>query len=127
MRGLNGLAEAGLGSTWDALKRAEQARDEAAGDQAGALEQLAQDIAALRVTVHSLEDRVELELGGLSEDLRQSIAKAGDLAASRGRAVEERLIAQLGWVSETSARGERRLNAIVAGVGLIALLLLFRC
>jgi hypothetical protein len=61
------------------------------------------------------------------DELRQSIAKARDLTASRGSAVEERLIAELGWVTEASARGERRLNAILVLVGLTALLALFRC
>jgi hypothetical protein len=116
-----------VGSTWDALRRSEQERNESAAAQAGALEQLAQDIAALRVTVHSLEDRVELELGGLSDDLRQAVAKADDLAASRGRAAEERLINRLGWLTQASARGERRLNAVAALVGFTALLVLFRC
>jgi hypothetical protein len=77
--------------------------------------------------VHSLEDRVELELGGLSEDLRQAIAKAGDLSASRGRAVEERLIHGIGWLTETSVRGERRLDAIAVVVAFTALVTLFRC
>jgi hypothetical protein len=116
-----------VGSTWDALKRAEQGRSEAVAAQSGALDELAQDIAALQVSVHSLEDRIELELGGLSDELRQSIAKARDLTASRGSAVEERLIAELGWVTEASARGERRLNLILVLVGLTALLVLFRC
>jgi len=121
------LAEAAVGSTWDALKRAEQDRSVASAEQTGLLEQLAQDIAALRVTVHSLEDRVELDLGGLSDDLRQAIAKADDLSASRARTSEERLVQRLGWITETSARGERRLNAITALAGITALLVLFRC
>jgi hypothetical protein len=119
--------EAVLGSTWEALKRAEQDRSEASAAHGDALEQLAQDIAALRVSVHSLEDRVELEMGALTDDVRQSLAKAGDLAAGRERAVEERLINRLGWLTQASQRGERRQNAIGALVGLIALLLLFRC
>jgi hypothetical protein len=121
------LAEAAVGSTWDALRRAEQERNEAAVAQSGALDELSEDLAALQVSVHSLEDRIELELGGLADDVRQSIAKARDLATSRGNAVEERLIAQLGWVTEATARGERRLNAILALVAFTALLVLFRC
>ena len=116
-----------MGSTWEALRRAEHERGEAAAARANALEQLAEDIAALRVTVHSLEDRVELDIGGLSDDLRQALAKADDLAAGRERAVEERLIHRLGWLAQASQRGERRLNAITALVGLIALGLLLRC
>jgi len=79
------------------------------------------------VTVHSLEDRLELELGGLSDDLRQAIAKAEDLSARGGRAVEERLIHRLDWITEASARGERRLHAVAALTGFTALLVLFRC
>jgi len=116
-----------VGSTWDALRRAEQERSESAAAQHGAFEQLVEDIAALRVAVHSLEDRVELELGGLSDDLRQAIAKTDDLAATRGRSSEERLFHRLGWLTEASARGERRLNAIAAVVGFTSLLVLFRC
>jgi hypothetical protein len=121
------LAEAAVGSTWDALKRSEQERNDAAAIQSGALEQLVEDIAALRVTVNSLEDRVELELGGLSDDLRQAIAKADDVAATRRRAVEERLNSQFDWLTQASARGERRLNAVAAVVAFTALLVLFRC
>jgi uncharacterized coiled-coil protein SlyX len=116
-----------VGSTWDGLKRAEQEREEAVAAQSRALEQLSQDIAALRVTVHSLEDRVELEMGGLQDDLSQAIAKAGDLSASRERGLEERLINRLGWLAQASQRGERRLNLVTALVGLLALLLLLRC
>lgn len=116
-----------MGSTWEALRRAEHERNEAVATRQAALDQLTEDVAALRVTVHALEDRVELELGGLSDDLRQAIAKAEDLAASRARGAEERLIHRLGWLTESAARGERRLNAIAAGVGLVALLALFRC
>jgi hypothetical protein len=121
------LAEAAVGSTWDALKRSEQERNDAAAIQSGALEQLVEDIAALRVTVNSLEDRVELELGGLSDDLRQAIAKADDVAATRRRAVEERVNSHFDWLTQASARGERRLNAVAAVVAFTALLVLFRC
>ena len=95
--------------------------------RSAALDELVEDIAALRVTVNSLEDRVELELRGLSDDLRQAIAKADDLSASRGRAAEERLAHWFGWMTESSARGERKLNAIAAVVGIASLLVLFRC
>jgi hypothetical protein len=116
-----------LGSTWDALKRAEQSRSEATTTQSGLLEQIAEDIAALRVTVHSLEDRVELELGGLSDDLRQVIAKAEDFATTRGRAAEERLGHHVDWLAQASARSEHRLNAVLAVTGVTALLVLVRC
>ena len=116
-----------MSGTLDALKRAEQDRKQAETAKADALAQLGEDVAALRVTVHSLEDRVELEMGGLSDELRQSIAKGQDLAASRGRAVEERLVHQLGWLTEASARGERRLNVVTGLVALTALVVLFRC
>ena len=116
-----------MGSTWDALRRAEEGRNEAISAQQGALEQLAEDIAALRVTVHSLEDRVELEIGGLSDDLRQAIAKAGNLPASRDGAVDATVVQRLGSLAEAAARGERRLNAIAALIALAVLLALFRC
>jgi chromosome segregation ATPase len=119
--------EAAVGSTWEAIRRAEQERNESAAAQSGALEQLTEDIAALRVTVHSLEDRLELELGGLSDDVRQVIAKADDLSAARGRAAEERLTNQLGWLTQATASGRRRLDAITALVAFTALLALFRC
>jgi hypothetical protein len=116
-----------VGSTWDALRRAEQDRNEALSAQQGALEQLGEDIAALRVTVHSLEDRVELEIGGLSDDLRQAIAKAGSLPTSRDGAADATIVQQLGALSDAAARGERRLNAIAALLVLATLLTLFRC
>jgi hypothetical protein len=116
-----------VGTTWDALRRAEQERSELVATRSAALEELVEDIAALRVTVNSLEDRVELELRGLSDDLRQAIAKADDLSASRGRGAEERLANWFAWMTESSARGERKLNAVAAVVGLTSLLVLFRC
>ena len=116
-----------MGSTWDALRRADEQRNESAASHGNALEQLTQDVAALRVTVHSLEDRFELEMGALSDDLRQALAKADDLAAARERAVEERLINRLGWLTQASVRGERRLNTIAALAGVTSLLVLLRC
>src|SRR6266850_1348685 len=100
-----------LGNTWDSLVQADRKRS---AERVGAIEQLTEDVAALRVTVHSLEDRVGLELGALQDDLRQAIAKAQDQTASRERAAEERLHAQLGWLAQASQRGERRINVLIA-------------
>ena len=116
-----------MSGTLEALKRAEQDRQQAESAKADALVQLGEDVAALRVAVHSLEDRVELETGGLSDELRQAIAKAEDLAAVRGRAAEERLHAEIGWLAYSFERVERRTNALIALAGFAALVLLFRC
>jgi hypothetical protein len=116
-----------VSGTFDALKRAERDREQAESARAGALEQLSQDISALRVTVHALEDRIELELGGLQDEMRQAIAKVGDLAANRSRAAEDRVVAQFGWLTQESQRSGRRLDVLTALAGLAATVLLFRC
>jgi hypothetical protein len=116
-----------LGSTWDALKHAEQERELAKVEGARAIAQLGEDVAGLHVSVHALEDRVGLEIGALSDELRQAIAKAQELNASRDRATEERLQVQLGWLAAASQRGERRINALIAVTAFAALIWLLRC
>ena len=114
-----------MSSTYDALRQAERDREKAGA--AAALDALAEDIAALRVAVHALEDRVELELGGLHDELRQALAKADDAAASRSRLSEDRLLSRLSWIVQAAARSERRLNAVAVLAGFGALLALVRC
>jgi hypothetical protein len=116
-----------VSETFEALKRAERNREQAEAAHAAAFEQLVEDISALRVTVHSLEDRVELDVGGLLDELRQALAKADELAASRSRAAEERLLMRVGWLVQASERAERRLNVLVAVMAVAALFWLLRC
>jgi hypothetical protein len=116
-----------VSATFESMRRAERDREQAEAVRVAALEGLAEDIAALRVTVHALEDRFELELGGLRDELRQAIAKADDAAATRTRAAEERVVTRLGWLVQSSHRGERRLNAAIALVVFGALISLLRC
>ena len=116
-----------VSATFDSLKRAERDREQAEAVRTAALEGLAEDIAALRVTVHALEDRVELEIGGLHDELRQALAKLDDAAASRSRAGEERLLTRLGWLVQSSQRGERRLDVVLALAAVGVLISLLRC
>jgi hypothetical protein len=116
-----------VSSTFDALRQAERERGQAEAARAAAFEQLIEDIAALRVTVHSLEDRFELEVGGLHDELRQAVAKLDDGAASRARLAEDRLLSRLNWIVSASQRAERRLSAVAALAGAGALLALLRC
>jgi hypothetical protein len=113
-----------LGTTWDALVQGDRNR---LRDTVGAIEQLTEDVSALRVTVHSLEDRVELELGAVQDEVRQAIAKSDELSAGRARAAEERLLNHLGWLAQASARTERRLNVLTGVAAFAALVWLFRC
>ena len=116
-----------MSGTFEALKRAERDREQAEAARAAAFEQLAEDVASLRVTVHALEDRVELEMGALHDELRQALAKADDAAASRARVTEDRLITRLNWIVQATLRSERRLTAVAALAGAGALLALLRC
>ena len=116
-----------MSGTFDALKRAERDRGQAEAARASALEQLVEDVAALRVTVHALEDRVELEIGGLQDELRQALAKADDLAASRSRLTEDRVLTRLGWLVQALERGERRLNLLTGAAAFAALVWIVRC
>jgi hypothetical protein len=116
-----------VGSTWDALKQAEQERELAKAEAVRAIAQLGEDVSGLHVSVHALEDRFGLELGALQDELSQTIAKAQELTASRDRAAEERLQVQLGWLAASSQRGERRINALIGVTGFAALVWLLRC
>jgi hypothetical protein len=116
-----------VSSTYDALRQAERDREQAGTSVASAFDQLAEDVAALRVTVHALEDRVELELGGLHDELREALAKLDDAAASRSRLSEDRVLSRLGWIVQAEQRSERRLNAVAVLAGLGALIALVRC
>ena len=120
-----------MGSTWDALKRAEQDRTEAAAradaEQIAHLERLAQDVSAARVSIHALEDRVELELNGLRDELPQSIAKLTELSASRARVAHEELRGEIAALADASWRLGRRWNAVAALIGLAVLAWLFSC
>jgi hypothetical protein len=120
-----------VGTTWDALKRAEQDRTEAAAraqaEQIAHLERLAQDVSAARVSIHALEDRLELELNALRDDLPQHIAKLAELSASRARVAHEELRGEIAALSDASWRLGRRWNAVAALIGLVVLARLFSC
>jgi len=124
-----------MGHTWDvlqraeALRRAQREREQAGGDivEGATAVQLAEDLAALRVSVHALEDRIELELGGLQDELRQALTKSGEETASRGRAALERLLGELSPLRDASRRLEKRVNWLVAFASVASALLLFRC
>lgn len=129
-----------MGQTWDVLQRADAlrqeklerertGRDAAEGDATAVrlAEGLAEDLASLRVSVHALEDRVELELRGLQDELRQAIAKSNDQSASRERAAQERLLDELGQTRDASRRIEKRVNWLMAFATVASALMLFRC
>jgi hypothetical protein len=120
-----------VGSTWEALKRAEQDRTEASArvdaEQITYLERLVQDVSAARVSIHALEDRVELELNTLRDDLRQNLAKTAELSESRARAAHEELRSEVAALADASWRLGRRWNAVAALIGLAVLARLFHC
>ena len=129
-----GSVGADVGSTWEALKRADQERTEAAArteaGQAASLEHLdhlAQDVAAVRVSIGALEDRVELELHALRDELRQNLAKDAELAASHARVAHEELRGEIAALADASWRLGRRWNAVAALVGLAVLARLLHC
>jgi hypothetical protein len=120
-----------VGGTWEALKRAEQDRAEASAradaEQITHLERLVQDVSAARVSIHALEDRVELELNTLRDDLRQNLAKTAELSESRARAAHEELRSEVAALADASWRLGRRSNAVAALIGLAMLARLFHC
>jgi hypothetical protein len=120
-----------VGSTWDALKRAEQDRTEAVAcaeaEQTTHLERLVQDVSAARVSIHALEDRVELELNALRDELRQNLAKTSELSESRARAAHDELRGEVAALADAAWRLGRRWNAVAVLIGLAVLARLFHC
>jgi predicted nucleotidyltransferase len=120
-----------VGTTWEALKRAERDRTEAGAraqaEQIAHLERLAQDISAARVSVHALEDRIELELNALRDELPQNIAKLAELSANRARIAHEDLRGEIAALADASWRLGRRWNAVAALIGFAVLVQLLRC
>ena len=120
-----------MGSTWDALRRAEEDRSETVArrnaEQVAHLERLIEDVSAARVTVHALEDRIDLELRALRDELPQSIAKIAELSASRARVAHEELRGEIAALADASWRLARRWNAIAALIALAVLARLFHC
>jgi hypothetical protein len=120
-----------VGETWEALKRAEQECSEAGAraqaEQIAYLERLTQDVSAARVSIHALEDRIELELGALRDELPQNIAKLAEQSANRARVTHEELRSEIAALADASWRLGRRWNAVVALIGLAALVQLLRC
>jgi hypothetical protein len=123
-----------MGHSFDALLRAERERGEksgATGLTAEALVHWSEDLAALRVSVHALEDRIELELPALHDELRQSVAKAvqtaGEATVARERAGEAQLGREIALLRFEVERLTRRAGWAIAAVGTVALLVLARC
>ena len=114
-----------MGSTWDALKRAELERvgavDRTESERNAHLEHLAQDVAAARVSIEALEDRVGLELHAFQDELRQSLAKAAELSATRARDTHDQLRGELAALADASWRLARRWNAVAALIGIAVL------
>src|SRR5262249_41757681 len=126
-----GCRGADVGATWEALKRAEQERTEAGAraqsEQIAHLERLAQDVSAARVSIHALEDRIELELNALRRDLPQNIAKLAELSANRSRVAHDELRSEIAALADASWRLGRRWNVVAALVGFAVLVQLLRC
>lgn len=125
-----------MGRTWDALRRADRARSERPRGEsersprdpfAGARDPIrwTEELASLEVSVHALEDRLELELGGLRDELRETLAKAHEQAGTGERAAREEFRAEAIAVRRTNDRVELRLRWLliaVAGLALVVLL-----
>jgi len=120
-----------LSSTWDALKRAERERlaapERAETQQIAHLDQLMQDVAAAQLSIHALEDRVEVELQAFQDGLRHSLAKNAEIAASRARADHEELRGEIAALADASRRLGRRWNAVASLIGLAVLARLLHC
>ncbi len=114
-----------MGSTWEAFKRSELERvaavERAESERNAHLEHLAEDVAAARVSIEALEDRVELELHAFQDELRQSLAKAAELSASRARDAYEQLRGELAALTDASWRLGRRWNVVAVLVGIAVL------
>lgn len=128
-----------MGRTWEALRRAERERDdeieelaeiaETAGFEpsegadgprgaegvSGTIDEeplslwLEEELASLQVSLHAVEDRLELELGALRDELREGLAKAREhspAAAESGSA--DRLRREIAALHAAAERVERR-------------------
>jgi hypothetical protein len=127
-------AEAGgadVGTTWEALKRTEQERNDAVArgetERTAQLERLVQDVSAACVSIHALEDRIELELTALRDELPQTIAKLSELSASRAKVAHEELRGEIAALADASWRLGRRWNAVAALIGVAVVVRLLSC
>jgi hypothetical protein len=123
-----------MGRSFDALLRAERERGEKPTGDALSSEDLihwGEDLAALRVSVHALEDRIELELPALHDELRQTLAKAvqaaGEAGSARDRAAEDRLGREIALLRFDVERLTRRVGWAIAAIGAAALFAVARC
>jgi hypothetical protein len=123
-----------MGRTYEALLRAERARVEVGHSSAAALSsetiaEWTEDLAALRVAVYALEDRMERELPALVDELREAIGKAERAAREQAggceRAPESRLDQELAGVRAGIEQLERhgwRLAGLVCALAVLVVL-----
>jgi hypothetical protein len=127
-----------MGRTWEALRRAERERDsedseglagseggEGVIDEAPLSLWLEEELASVQVSLHAVEDRLELELGALRDELREGLAKAREHNPAAESASADRLRREISALHAAAQRVERRtrwtLFAVIA-IGLAALL-----
>jgi len=117
-----------MGRTWEALRRAERERDfeleglegldefegvggseggEGASDEAP-LTFLEEELASVQVSIHAVEDRLELELGALRDELREGLAKAREHNPAAESASADRLRREIAALHASSQRVEQR-------------------
>jgi hypothetical protein len=124
-----------MGRTWEALRRAEHERandgetvEESASERVD--EQplslwMEEELASIQVALHALEDRLELELGALRDELREGLAKAREQTAAPETVSSDRLRREIASLHAAAERIERRtrwtLFAVIA-TGLAVLL-----
>jgi hypothetical protein len=120
-----------VGTTWEALKRSEQERNDTVArneaERTAHLERLVEDISAACVSIHALEDRVQLELSSLRDELPQTIAKLSELSASRAKVAHEELRGEIAALSDASWRLGRRWNAVAVLIGIAVVVRIFSC
>lgn len=122
-----------IGRTYQALLRAQRER-EAAHDLEPPESRpetesrlLLEDVAALRVSVDALEDRIELELPAFQAELRETIAKAAQSSARSHPSADQPSRADLPALRAGVERIERSLRWLLALAAIVSGLALLRC
>ncbi len=125
-----------MGKTWEALCRADRERQErevrqgreereaalppTAGSEA--VQRVLEDLATIQVAVHALEDRLESELAGMNDEVRETVTKLCEQMAAQQRNASDARQAELARLEGVTERVVRGVRWGLIALGLVVVL-----